>query len=59
MRGVAISFGPSNCILLGVEGTERMVRMIFNDIIVYSGAFLPSFRTSFYVNSRHVLLQYF
>jgi hypothetical protein len=55
-RGVTVRFRPFDCLFLGFESAELMVRMVFDYIIVNGRPFRTTLGTGFDVNVRHSLL---
>ena len=53
MRGVTISFGPINRFVLGLEGPERMIRVVFDRVISNGASFGASLWTGFDKNGGH------
>jgi hypothetical protein len=55
-RSVTVRFRPIDCLFLGFESAELMVRMVFDYIIVNGRPFRTTLGTGFDVNVRHSLL---
>ena len=55
-RSMTLRFRPIDCFFLGLEGTELMVRMVFDYIILNGRPLRTTLRTGFDVNVRHGLL---
>jgi len=52
-RSVALRFRPIDCIFLGFENAELMIRMVFDYIILNGRPLRTTLRTGFDVNVRH------
>ena len=57
-RGVVLTFRPFDRFSLSFEGSERVVRMVFYNIIVDMASLRAAFGARFNVNVRHALLSW-
>jgi hypothetical protein len=59
VRRVAILLGPFNRLMLSLEGAKRMIRVVFNDIIVNVASFGSALGSCLDINDCHVLPPYY
>jgi hypothetical protein len=52
-RRMAITLGPFDAFLLGAEGAQDMVSMIFNDIVTDRGSCRSPLGAGFYIHVAH------
>ena len=56
MRGVPGLLRPFDCFVLGLEGLKDMVRVVFNNVILYKAALWPPLRSRLDKDARHSFL---